>query len=163
MRGWQTPGFQIRATGLILSEGRVLVHTVGDLPATWWALPGGGPDFQELSHEAVVREFREELDVDVVVDRLLFVIEHLFRRRQDNRLSHHIDFVYKVTLQDAEVHSKREPWIAPGTESYGRLLYHWLPIDQAGQEPKLYPECLRNLLKEPLPVTPIHLATRETA
>jgi ADP-ribose pyrophosphatase YjhB (NUDIX family) len=161
MRGWQTPGFGIRATGLILNEGRVLVHTVGALPATWWALPGGGPDFQELSHEAVVREFREELDTEVEVDRLLFVIEHIFRRRQDNRESHHIEFIYSVTLNDEELLGRSEPWVAPGTESYGSLLYYWLPLDQVDLESKLYPVCLRRLVNEALPLTPVHLTARE--
>jgi hypothetical protein len=45
LRGWQQPGFKIRATGVAIDRQRLLVHTVGAEPA-WWALPGGGPNFQ---------------------------------------------------------------------------------------------------------------------
>jgi ADP-ribose pyrophosphatase YjhB (NUDIX family) len=160
MRGWQSPGFRIRATGLILNAGRVLVHSSDDLPVSFWALPGGGPEFQEFSHETVVRELREELHTNVVADRLAFIIEHTFRRRQDGNPAHHIDFVYLVHLQDPEILAKSEPWIAPGLESYGKLLYHWLPLDQFDDRPGLYPVCLRSLLLNPPPETPVHVTAR---
>ena len=160
--GMAVTRFRIRATGLILSEGRVLVHSADEPPVSTWALPGGGPEFQELSHETVVRELREELCVNVVVDRLVFVIEHTFRRREDGRPSHHIDFVYLVQLDDPEILARTEPWIAPGSESYGQLLYHWLPVDQVDEDPKLYPACLSELVRDRPPASPVHVAVRES-
>jgi len=160
VRGWQSPGFRIRATALILDDDRVLVHSSDDLPVSFWALPGGGPEFQELSHETVVRELREELHAEVDVDRLVFVIEHTFRRRQDGSPAHHIDFVYLVNLDDREIVARVEPWVAPGLESYGNLLYHWLPLDQVDEHPGLYPVCLRPLLQDSLPDSPMHITAR---
>lgn len=162
MRGWQSPGFQIRATALILNQDRLLVHSTEKAPVSVWILPGGGPHFEEFSHEAVVREMHEELGVEVVVNRLAFVIEHTFRRQQDGRPSHCIDFVYLVDLDDAEVLARREPWIAPGEESYGKLLYHWLPLDQLEGTGSLYPTCLRALLRAPMPDTPVHVSARDS-
>jgi ADP-ribose pyrophosphatase YjhB (NUDIX family) len=162
IRGWHAPGFQIRATALVLNEDRILVHAIDRDPVSVWALPGGGPQFLEFSEEAVVREMREELGVEAVVDRLVFVIEHTFKRPLDGRPSHCIEFVHLVEIDDPEIRAKQEPWIAPGVESYGKLLYHWLPLDRLVGNASLYPACLRALVVAPMPETPVHISARET-
>ncbi|MGI5292683.1 NUDIX domain-containing protein [Nonomuraea polychroma] len=44
-------------------EGRILLVT--DLDTGWWALPGGSIDPDERPADAIVREMREELGVEV--------------------------------------------------------------------------------------------------
>ena len=56
-----------------IRDGRVLAarRGPGRARAGWWELPGGKVDPGETDEEALVRELREELGVDVVVgDRL---------------------------------------------------------------------------------------------
>ncbi|GLW11262.1 hypothetical protein Misp01_63900 [Microtetraspora sp. NBRC 13810] len=51
-------------TGIVTDqEGRVLL--VEDISTGWWALPGGAVDPDERPADAVVREMREELGVEV--------------------------------------------------------------------------------------------------
>lgn len=59
-RSWEHPNFKMRATGVTVNDGRLLVHTIGP-DIKWWALPGGGQDFQELSPSTLKREMVEEL------------------------------------------------------------------------------------------------------
>ena len=45
-----------------------------------WEFPGGKIELGESSEEALVREIREELDVDIKVGRLLETVEYDYPR-----------------------------------------------------------------------------------
>ena len=45
-----------------------------------WEFPGGKIELGESSEEALVREIREELDVDIKVGRLLETVEYVYPR-----------------------------------------------------------------------------------
>lgn len=68
---------RIRAAGLLVRDGRILLvkHVVGD--DTYWIPPGGG--FESVSDEStrdtVRREFMEETGLDVEVGALVYVRE----------------------------------------------------------------------------------------
>ncbi len=55
-------------------QGEVLLSHRVDMDA--WNLPGGGVEKGELPDTAVVREVKEETDLDVVVERLVGVYTH---------------------------------------------------------------------------------------
>ncbi len=59
--------FNVRVYGLLERDGRVLVshERIGD--AVYAKFPGGGLEFGEGAKDAVIREFAEELGVDVSV------------------------------------------------------------------------------------------------
>ena len=41
-----------------------------------WEFPGGKIELRETKEEALVREIKEELDSDIVVDKYLMTVEH---------------------------------------------------------------------------------------
>jgi ADP-ribose pyrophosphatase YjhB (NUDIX family) len=156
LRSWQQPGFKVRASGVAITDDRLLVHTIG--PGTaWWALPGGGPEFQELSATALEREMAEEVGTAVDVGRLLFVIERAFTARSDQP-AHLLELVFAMTVLDAEIVAHREPWVGPTPEEYGELLFHWEPLATLGDAVPFYPGRLVRHLRAPLPSHPVHLA-----
>ncbi len=72
---------RVRVGGLLLHEGRLLLAAHrGLLPvgAAFWSPPGGGWQFGESLHAALVREFEEETGLVVRVGRFLHL--HEFRR-----------------------------------------------------------------------------------
>ncbi len=83
-----TPGFTVGAVCLLERDGRLLMlrqpHRVG------WSLPGGLLDRGESAADAVAREVREELGVDVEVGRPVTVVVDSPLRR--------VDVIYRVTV-----------------------------------------------------------------
>jgi ADP-ribose pyrophosphatase YjhB (NUDIX family) len=72
----QTRIFSYRVAGLLIQDGRVLLQRAGDDPA--YAIPGGHVAFGETSEQALIREFREELNADILPIRLLWIGENFF-------------------------------------------------------------------------------------
>ena len=62
-----------------------------------WEFPGGKVEVGESREEALVREIREELAVDIEVSEFLMTVEHTY---PDFHLTMH---VYKCALQSGEI------------------------------------------------------------
>jgi ADP-ribose pyrophosphatase YjhB (NUDIX family) len=72
----KTPGVGCGAA--ILRDGRLLlVKRLKDPEAGCWNLPGGKVEFGEHAAEAAQREIAEELGIEILVTRLLGVVEML--------------------------------------------------------------------------------------
>jgi 8-oxo-dGTP pyrophosphatase MutT (NUDIX family) len=63
-----------RASAVILKEDQILMVEIEDQGASWWCLPGGTIEAGETPEQAVVRELREELNVEVVPRRRLYAV-----------------------------------------------------------------------------------------
>ena len=69
--------FNYRVVGVAVNNDQVLLHQAeGD---DFWVLPGGRAEFGEPSEQTLIREMREELDVEVEIGRLLWVVENFFK------------------------------------------------------------------------------------
>ena len=65
------------ALGVVVKEGHMLLMPMPEwlMPCQPWRAIGGFIEYRERAGEAVVREWREELDLGVEVVRLLTVFE----------------------------------------------------------------------------------------
>ena len=104
--------FGVRATALIVEEGKLLVVEDED----GFYTIGGAIQVGERTEEAVIREVKEELGVKAQAGQLAFVVENRFE--QDGVSYHNIEFHYLVDLlEDAPLtmqeDEKRQPceWI----------------------------------------------------
>lgn len=63
-----------RYQGLIVEEGHVLLikHREHATGLGYWVIPGGGIDGDESEEQCVIREIKEETNLEVEVERLLF-------------------------------------------------------------------------------------------
>jgi len=74
--------FNYRVVGVAINNDQVLLHQAeGD---DFWVLPGGRAEFGEPSEQTLRREMREELDVEVEIIRLLWVVENFFMYANKN-------------------------------------------------------------------------------
>ncbi|MFN2132329.1 MAG: GNAT family N-acetyltransferase [Anaerolineae bacterium] len=63
-----------RASAVILRDGQILMVQIEDQGVSWWCLPGGTIEAGETPEQAVVRELREELNVEAVPCRRLYTV-----------------------------------------------------------------------------------------
>jgi ADP-ribose pyrophosphatase len=81
--------------GVILQDARVLLLLRRKPPeAGFWSLPGGRVEFMERVEDAVVRELKEELGIEVEIESLLCVTNHIVEA--DN--AHWVSPAYLVRL-----------------------------------------------------------------
>jgi ADP-ribose pyrophosphatase YjhB (NUDIX family) len=96
------------ALGLIRRREQILVFEGRDdvKGETYYRPLGGGVEFGERSEDALVREFREELDAEIVVKERLGVLENVYAYRGNP--GHEIAFLYEAEFVDASLYAKEE-------------------------------------------------------
>jgi 8-oxo-dGTP diphosphatase len=83
-------------------EGRILLQKRVD-PHTpeadgKWEFPGGKMHFGEAPEEAIVREFKEEVGCDIVVERLVPIVQSKIWSGTDGGESHVLVFCFEVEI-----------------------------------------------------------------
>lgn len=131
------------AVGVPRRDDEVLLDRQHDGVAdeTFYRPLGGGIEFGELSHEALAREFREELDVELADWTLLDTHENTFEF--EGEPGHEIWFLYEVTFVEDWPYERSEiPYEEDDGESFTAV---WLPIADL-DDVVVYPERLPSLL-----------------
>ena len=74
------PHYGVVAAVTVRTDGRVLVaqRNADDMLGGLWEFPGGKREDGETLSECLVREMREELDVEVRVEELLTIVKHAY-------------------------------------------------------------------------------------
>lgn len=118
------------AKAVIIQGEKLLAIKVSDNTETWYILPGGGQENEEILPQTVEREVREETGIEVKCRDLLFVIEGVH-----GESFHRVDLVflcdYIGKAQNASLHCD--------TNQVG---FDWLNLSELNQLP-LYPSKLR--------------------
>lgn len=149
--------FMYRAAGICISNDRVLLCRSPELP--FWYLPGGRVHTGESSQDALRRELLEEIGVEPVIDRLVYVIENFFDFGEQHLQE--IGLYFAISLPES---SEPLGWTAPVTRTEtgdGQPLeWDWHPlatIDSLDIRPPYFKHHLASL-----PETPVHLIERRT-
>lgn len=64
---------RIRAAAIIIKGGQILLARHEKDGRSYWVLPGGGVDYGETVAEALVREIREEANLDIRLGELVML------------------------------------------------------------------------------------------
>lgn len=80
--------FNIRVYGLLIEQNRLLITKEPFVDQLIYKFPGGGLEFGEGLHDCLIREFKEELNLDIEV------VQHIFT--QD-------DFIQSAVNPDDQV------------------------------------------------------------
>jgi 8-oxo-dGTP pyrophosphatase MutT (NUDIX family) len=138
-----------RVVGIALDRGRVLLHRTDDM--NFWALPGGRAELLEPSPETLVREMREEIGVDVTVERLLWLAENFFE--YGPRSFHEIGFYFLMHLPPDSPLRDQSTFL--GHEGNMPVYFEWHPIATL-ENIALFPTFLRTSLKS-IPANIVHI------
>ena len=82
--------FNYRVAGVMIHENKLLI--MKDHRAPYYYLPGGRVNLHETSTCAILREIKEELQVEGKVNRLLWIHENFFYEQILNEPFHEICF-----------------------------------------------------------------------
>ena len=125
--------FGVRATALIVEEGKLLVVEDED----GFYTIGGAIQVGERTEEAVIREVKEELGVKAQAGQLAFVVENRFK--QAGVHFHNIEFHYLVDLlEDAPLTMQEDEKTQP---------CEWIDLDKLG-DIQLVPAFLKTALPD---------------
>lgn len=150
-----THRFHLRAGAVATQGDHVLLHRLeGD---RFWALPGGRVEAGEDAAQTLVREFREELGVDIVCHGLLAVGENFFEHGGEPH--HELGLYFAVSLPAGSPLLAIGP-VHAGREGERRLDFAWF-ARQALAGLDIRPAALREGLARG--ALPAHFVQRDTA
>ncbi|MCB0637584.1 MAG: NUDIX domain-containing protein [Lewinella sp.] len=112
---------------IILHEEQLLCNVYHDERGRYYALPGGGQEYQEDLEEALHRECREEISAAVEVHELLFVRDFIGQRNGNLarlRRMHQLDLFFRCSLQPGET-----PQLGMGAD-HNQVDVAWVPIGE---------------------------------
>lgn len=145
--GWR---FQPRVAAVCIWRDHVLLQ--GALDGDFWVLPGGRLLPLEPTADALVRTMRWEIDQEITVERLLWVME--YATRMAGRTVHELAFYYAINLPgDSRFLDLTRDHA--GVERGHDLLLRWFPIEALTELPVL-PEFLCTALRQ-VPGSPQHI------
>jgi ADP-ribose pyrophosphatase YjhB (NUDIX family) len=152
-----TRRFAYRIVGVAIHDGSVLLHRANG--ERFWTLPGGRAEHGETAEQTLQREMREELETDVHVLRLLWLVENFFD--YEGLSCHEIALYF---LMEFPEHSLPLASTAFDRTDAGVLLrFEWHPVQATAlvQLP-LLPGFLSQALTE-LPASVVHIVQRDSA
>lgn len=134
--------FHYRVAGVIEKEGKYLVQQISG--KDYYILPGGHVHIGETSIDAIRREIREEVGIEVEEKdcKLFCYNENIFKR--DDKIEHWLEQYY-IIATDAELADSWE-FVENDIDGIKTLKYNFIESDKIN-EIDLKPEVLKEILK----------------
>ena len=148
--------FGFRPAGSALNQDRVLLQQ-SELDA-FWGLPGGRVEMLESAEDALRREMREELRLEVEVEGLLWELENFFVYRTVPNREMGLYFLMNVPSGSDLYNAKGV--IQTQDELGTKLRHRWQPLDSS-RDLDIKPKSLYGVLPE-LPDVPNYIVHRDT-
>jgi 8-oxo-dGTP pyrophosphatase MutT (NUDIX family) len=148
--------FGFRPAGSALNQGRVLLQQSELDP--FWALPGGRVEMLESAEDALRREMREELRLEVEVEGLLWELENFFVYRTVPNREMGLYFLMNVPSGSDLYNAKGV--IQTQDELGTKLRHRWQLLDSL-RDLDIKPTFLYDVLPE-LPGVPNYIVHRDT-
>jgi len=139
-----TRGVRVVVLGAVqrAEDGRYLVVKGYDRvkDESFYRFIGGGVEFMEYAADALKREFKEEIDADIVVGERLGFLENLFTFNGKN--GHEYVIIYDVEFKDKTFYTKKS---VIGNEN-GEEVFVCEWIDVSSADNPLYPSGTKELI-----------------
>ena len=122
-------GLAVKDNKLLVSEGFDNVKK-----QTFYRCLGGGIEFLEKSTDALKREFKEEINIDIVIKDLLGISENIFTYEGKN--AHELVFYYNINILGKDY---KEEYVVK--DDKGQTKAVWIDINEFKNGNKiLYPQ-----------------------
>lgn len=131
--------FNYRVCAVIVNGNKLLV--MKDNHADYYYLPGGRVQFNETAESAVLRELKEELEIDAKILRPLYFNQNFFNEDVLKIDYHEIGIYFLIDISKTDILSRGESF--SGVETAKNQRFEWMTFDRVKKE-YLYP----NFIKE---------------
>lgn len=135
--------FNLRVCAIFINDGKLLAMHDGNSP--YYYLPGGRIKLHEPSEVAVIREVKEELEIDVKIKRALWVDQNFFTEITNGQRYHEICFYYLIDYSNTDLLSRGEEFEV--IEGKKTLVFEWLDFDRVKKE-YLYPLFIKDAIDD---------------
>lgn len=135
-----------RACAVIIKDDKILVFHRFKNGREYFAFPGGGVEEGETEEEAVKREIKEELNLDIKIDKLLFMVEtkldtdDLFNLEKNNQKDKHSPYQYFYLVTKFSGIPELSGSEKERNNENDRYIIKWLPINDIATTKDLYPK-----------------------
>ena len=140
--------FNYRVCAVILHEDKLLATK--DQNSPYFYLPGGRVKLHEAAEDAIVREVREELNVEPQIIRPLWLNQGFFTEDVTGVRFHELCLYYLVDISETDLLTRGDCFTM--LESGHPHYYEWIPLSRLKEE-YLYPL----FIKEKIFTLPEHL------
>ena len=130
--------FNYRACAVIIHEDKILA--MHDERSPYYYLPGGRVQFGETAESAVLRELREELQIDAEILRPLWMNQSFFTEDVSQETFHEICIYFLIDISETDILSKGSKFILYEDNHFHE--FHWLAFGQL-QDEYLYPAFIK--------------------
>jgi 8-oxo-dGTP diphosphatase len=125
--------FNIRVYGLLIHDDKILLTQESRFGNHFTKFPGGGLEFGEGIKDCLIREFKEEFELPIKIDKL-FYVNDFFQASAFSKEDQIISIYYLVSPESAEftfdsitIKKEKPYWIKIDEVSKKHLTF---PIDQ---------------------------------
>lgn len=125
-----------RVAAVIIKDNKILLMRRIKEGQEYYVFPGGGIEENESAEDAIIREIKEELPLDVKIDKLLFRIE--------NRGQQELYFLIKEFSGTLKLGGPEKEKMNKNNQYYPE----WIDLDTASNLSNLYPEEAKRKIKE---------------
>ena len=132
--------FNCRVNGICIKESKIFLSKLKT--DQYWTFVGGKVEFNEATDNAIIREYKEEVGVDLQIDKLLAVIENFFEMKGDSW--HQYIFFYQLRDDNNVLEffeGERE------IEDNEDGVYKWFDLSEINDIP-IKPDCSKNILQK---------------
>jgi len=130
-----------RVRAVIIKDNKVLTIKRTKPNETYWVIPGGGVEDKETNEEALVREIKEELGIDIKIDKL--ILELSSKKPETLNQKEHF---YLCHIIGGEIGTGKGPEYKEDSKYIGTHDIEWLNIKDLPSF-DLRPEDIKELLK----------------
>ena len=85
---------RVRVAGILIEDDKILLIEHLKKDRRYWLVPGGGVDWGESTAEALIREYKEETNLDISVEKFLFLSETIAPDKQ----KHVINLYFQIKV-----------------------------------------------------------------
>ena len=123
--------FKVRVAGMIVHDNKLLVCKI--MNDHFYCLPGGHCHMFETSHQAMVREIKEETGLDVKVEELSAFIENLFTS-ENNEKFHELCYIYRLSPISLPADKAKDWHVVEFDDGiYKDLDFKWIDINKLNE------------------------------